>query len=108
MIPILAGGDDRARVARDHLDVLLLSGLIGKFVPLNGGSGTRADTRTYYRELASNLRLEFEGNGSFVKYGGPTRRGRGQRYVAFGERRLTWVHWRKAKRLLRKNIAEAA
>ena len=97
--------DDESRASIDALEGAVLAGLHGKWIPLSGGSDTRADVRNWYRDRALAYRVEFRATGHDVRIGGPCYRGRGMRFVAYGERHLTWRHWRKAKRDSRKCLA---
>lgn len=101
MLPVHTSGDKKSGA-----DEFVALGFLGKWVPLNGGSDTRADTRDYYREYALDLGLEFVATGHDVKVGGMCDRKRGQWFMAYGARKLHWEHWRKAKRDIRKHGAE--
>lgn len=99
------GLNDEARKAAAIRDTAVALGLLGTWIPLNGGSDTRRDIRDGYRENARSLRIEFRQHGGHaVSFGGPFHAGRGRRYLSMPDR-LTWVHWRKAKKLVRKGKA---
>jgi hypothetical protein len=103
MFPVHTSEDKKSGPSADDLVAL---GVLGKWVPLNGGSDTRAGTRDHYREYAIGLGLEFIATGHDVKVGGLCNRKRGQWFMAYGARKLHWEHWRKAKRDIRKHAAE--
>lgn len=67
---------ESARIER-ALEAGVSSGMIGKWVPLNGGSDTRKDARDYYMQTAIAARIEYRQIGGFaVTIGGPFESGR--------------------------------
>lgn len=107
MMPVFADKDSGRRHAA--LDTMVMLGAIGKWVPLNGGSDTRADARDWWRQSAAGLRLNFTVRGGcMVGIGGPVKRTRGFWYMAVGKHDLTWMHWRKAKNRMHRNEAREA
>jgi hypothetical protein len=107
MDAVFSGEDgDKARIRERYEIFKLLVGDAGVFVPLNGSSEDRQETRAAHFYKASMHLLAFEGCGSHCNYGGRNgiRTMRGNRYVTpttSNFRSLQWINWRAAKRLLR-------
>jgi len=95
---------EKEREAISRRRILFLAGTILFECPLNGGSDTRASAREYYYEYAKSLRKNFESSAFWVKIShGDSRKG--NRYVTdLSKRKLFYLHWRKAKRQVRKGI----
>ena len=110
MFQICQTGEDRK--AAGLIQAACLAGLLQRWVPLNGGSDTRRDMREFYRQDAIAGLHPFQQLGGYaVVIGSRCKRGRGTRYLS---RRTTsgeiidFIHWRKAKKLMRKHIAKEA
>lgn len=88
--------------------VLIANGSATKWIPLNGGSDTRAAAREYHRQYAIALRAPFRATGFCVTIGGqvPGKK-RGWRYC-IAARNACWLPRRKAKRAIRKGLFDKA
>ncbi len=75
---------------------------VQKFIPLNGSSEDRCESRRYHEMRAIAMGWPCQSRAPFVVMGGGTCPAvRGWRYVMDdkpGCRSFGWVHWRKAKR----------
>lgn len=113
MFDVYPGGNGHAVLQRKIYECVAINmGLATRWIPLNGGSDTRRDARDCHMELAIAARIPFRciGNATVI-IGGRRPPDRGNRYIRHSSRNpivIEWLHWRKAKRLIRKDLARAA
>jgi hypothetical protein len=82
-------------------ELLIGLGFAQRTIFLNGGSDTRRDVRENYEQCCQVAGVPYMSSGFSIIIGGfvPWRQG-GWRYVV-GRRQGEWLHWRKAKRVVR-------
>lgn len=105
MIEVTSGRDDVRAMQTRHLmeNFFIARGMGVRFIPLNGGSDTRRDAREWHEQQARAGLIPYNTYSSHCIIGGfiPNTL-RGWRYM-IGRRKAQWMHWRKAKRILRRN-----
>lgn len=111
MYEVCAGGDAKEVERRRIVEMaMIMMGGAGKWFPLNGSSEDRQDLRAALYCEARNLRVNFAASGCHAVVGGRPWE-KGNRYLtstSSRHRELRWVHWRKAKRLIRKKQMRSA
>lgn len=107
MFEITSGGDEAREAEKRHFvrSVQMSFGALQKFIPLNGSSEDRRESRAYHENTAISMGWPCRSWSCKIEMGGGSRpSARGWRYVLVktpGLRSFNWIEWRKAKRLKR-------